>query len=76
MFHAFMCNSALFSTRVVQYLEQGTLPFDESVARRIVLERSHFELVDGVLCYMDPSRGGRSRIAVPESAADAGEPCW
>ena len=52
---------------VVEYLEQGILPADEKAARKMVLERPRFALVDGVLCYVDSARGNRSRIAVPDS---------
>ena len=50
---------------VITYLENGTLPADESKARRIVLSCSRFDLIDGILCYVDVRPPYRVRVAVP-----------
>ena len=55
-----------FYQDVVKYLEEGTLPTDEFKARKIVMSRPRFDLLDGILCYVDPRPPYRIRIAVPE----------
>ncbi len=42
---------------IVQYLENGTPPYDKKTATKIILEHSHLELVDGVLYYIGPFPG-------------------
>ena len=47
------------------YLEDGKLPEDEKIARRIVLERDGFHLEKGILCRQD--NDGRLRLIPPNS---------
>ena len=47
------------------YLEDGTLPGDEKIARRIVLERDHFHVEEGILCRQD--NDGRLKLIPPNS---------
>ena len=49
---------------ILEYIESGTLPKDARRARRIVLERRRFDVVDGLLCYCDKTPS--CRIAVPK----------
>ena len=49
------------------YLEDGVLPEDNLQARRLVLERQRYAIVDGVLQYENPDLPGVWRIAVPQS---------
>ena len=42
------------------------MPLDEKQARRLVLEKERFVLLDGVLYYVDPGGQRRLRIAVPK----------
>lgn len=49
---------------IFQYLEQGILPENEKQAKRLVLERPRFSVMEGVLYYENPDLPGVSRIAV------------
>ena len=53
---------------VLRYLEEGSLPSDDRLARRLVLEQESFEVVDGVLFYVhpDPTAADQWRLAVPQ----------
>ena len=51
---------------LIQLLEQGTLPSDEQRAKKLLLERSHYTLVDKVLYFVDPKPPHRQRIVVPK----------
>ena len=42
-----------YYSEVIRYLEQGTLPEDEGLARRIVLSRSRYDIIDGIFCFVD-----------------------
>ena len=44
----------------------GELPDDCNIARRLALEKSHFEIIDGVLYFEDPATPKQLRIAVPK----------
>ena len=46
------------------YLERHTLPDDDCVAKRIVIESSRMEIIDGVLYREDASNSGRWCIVV------------
>ena len=48
------------------FIERGILPPDEVRARKMALQQSSFALVYGVLYFVDPKRGNRSRAVVPE----------
>ena len=47
------------------YLQNGVLPENEVAARRLVLERSRYSIVDGILHYEHPDVPGVLRCAVP-----------
>jgi hypothetical protein len=49
---------------ILQYVEKGELPKDERQARRLVLERPRFSVIEGVLHYENPDLPGVTRIAV------------
>ncbi len=51
---------------IVTYLEQDVLPTDERRARRLALEQSCFNVVDGFLYFCDIHPPYRMRTAVPE----------
>jgi hypothetical protein len=55
---------------VVSFLEHGTLPADENVAKKIALASSRFTLLDQVLYWIDDSREHRLRICVPQCLRD------
>ena len=55
---------------VIEYIEQDVLPSDEKLARKVVLERSRFSLMDGVLYFVDGARGGNLRIVVPDTVKE------
>ena len=50
---------------MLRYVEEGTLPSNKKDAKKLVMERSRFDIVDGVLYYENPDVEGRWRIAVP-----------
>ena len=50
----------------LSYLECRSLPDDDRVAKRIVLESRRMEITDGVLYREDVSKSGRWYIVVPE----------
>ena len=52
---------------VIRFMENGVLPEDEKVARRIVLSHPRLDLIDGVLCFVESRPPYRVRVAVPES---------
>ena len=52
---------------IFKYLEEGVLPDEESCARKLVLEKVNFEIVDGVLFYFSPILPDHWRLAVPKS---------
>lgn len=47
------------------YLADSALPEDDKVARKIVLESHHFDLLDGVLHHENPHSPGKWCVAVP-----------
>ena len=47
-------------------LRDGTLPTEEKLAKQFLLERSQFDLIDGVLHYEDPKSPGLWRLVVPD----------
>ena len=51
---------------MLTYLDKGSLPDDEKQAKQLLLERSRFDLIDGVLHYEDPKSPGQWRLVVPE----------
>ena len=52
------------------YVEKQVLPTDEKVARRIVLESEHYEVIQGVLHYEPSAFPGRLCVVVPRSLRD------
>ena len=65
-----------------QYLQDGELPEDGRQAKRLVLEKERFVILDEVLYYVDPGGQHRLRIAVPKKLrgdldqGDACRPIW
>ena len=53
------------------YLSDGTLPEEEKLARKIVLESRHFDLLDGILHHENPHSPGKWCLAVPVSLRSA-----
>ena len=48
------------------YHSHGLLPEDQKVARKIVLESQHYEMIDGVLHQENPNHPGRWCVVVPK----------
>ena len=48
------------------YLEEGKLPEEDKVARRLVMESSSYELLDGVLHHQHPTDPGKWCLVVPK----------
>ena len=51
---------------IIEFLEEGRLPVDESRARQIALQSSQFVVVDEVLYFVDAKHDRRRRIVVPK----------
>ena len=51
---------------ILQYLEHGTVPSEDKIARRLVLEVEMYEVSDGMLYYISPSAPNTWRLAVPQ----------
>lgn len=52
---------------ILEYLEKDILPDDDARAWKLVLEKSNFEIMDGVLYYLSPTLPDQWRLAVPAS---------
>ena len=53
-------------TPIFKYIEEGTLPADPDQAHRLVLENSHFHVIDGLLCHTNPDLPDVLRLIVPD----------
>ena len=51
---------------IIDFHEQGTLPEEEQVARRVILQKLVFTLEAGILYYLDPRQGHQKRAVVPQ----------
>ena len=51
---------------IFRYLEDGILPDDEHKAKKLALEKSRFDVIEGVLYYENPDMPGCWKIAVPK----------
>ena len=52
--------------QIISYLKDGCLPEDDQLARRMVLEKDHFTVVDNVLFYVGPQNSSSWRLVVPK----------
>ena len=52
---------------ILAYLEEGHLPAEEKLAHRLIKEKFHYEVVDGILRYVTNEASGQLRVAVPRS---------
>ena len=52
---------------ILAYLEKKELPANEKKARRLVMESDRYTIIDGVLYFVDSSRGNRLRMAAPST---------
>ena len=52
---------------IFRFLEDGIVPGDDRRAKRLALEKSSFEVIDGVLYHENPSVPGVWRIVVPKA---------
>ena len=51
---------------IFRYLEDGILPDDEHQAKKLALEKSRFDVIEGVLYYENPDTPECWKIAVPK----------
>ena len=56
---------------MISYIASGTLPKDDGKARKVVLERPHFEDLGGILHHEDPHSPGRWCTVVPKAMREA-----
>ena len=52
--------------QLTTFISHGDLPLEETIARKLALQRSLFTIVEGVLYYVDPKRDNRKRAVVPK----------
>jgi len=52
--------------QLCNYLEQGILPEDPTLAKKLVAQASLFAIVDDTLYYIDPKHNHRQRAVVPQ----------
>ena len=50
---------------IIQFLERGVLPEDQTRARKLALQRDSYAIVDGVLYHLDSKRGHQKQVVVP-----------
>ncbi len=50
---------------VLQYLRNGTLPESEVLAKKVVLEATQYDIINGVLQHENPHQPGQWRVVVP-----------
>ena len=62
---------------IIQFLEMGELPSDDTRACKIALQQSLFVMVD-VLMFVDMKHKGQRQVVVPEHLRQRmmEEPCW
>jgi len=53
--------------QIHRYVLEGVLPAEEKLAKRLVLERERFVVLDNVLYYVDQKPRHQLRVAVPKS---------
>ena len=53
--------------QIIELLEGGTLPSDEKLARKLVLEQDQYDIIDGILHHENPTNPGYWRVVVPKS---------
>ena len=51
---------------IILYLENDQLPKDAAVAKKVALESSQYEILDGILYHNTPTQPGIWCIVVPE----------
>ena len=51
---------------IILYLENDQLPKDAAVAKKVALESSQYEILDGILYHNTPTQPGTWCIVVPE----------
>ena len=52
---------------IIDYLEKDTLPDDEKKAKKLLLESSQYDMLDGVLHNENPVAPGSWRVVVPKN---------
>ena len=49
---------------ILAYLKEGIVPEEETIARKLVLEATQYDNLNGVLCHENPNNPGSWRIVV------------
>lgn len=44
---------------IIKYLEDGFIPPEKKLAKRLVMERSRYDIIDGVFYYENPDVEGK-----------------
>ena len=51
---------------MIAFVEKGVLPSDEPRARKLALQANQFAVIDGILYFVDSTRGQQRRAVVPK----------
>ena len=55
---------------LITYLEKGRLPLDSNLSRKIAAQATQFEILNGILYFLDPKRHFQKRTVVPTHLRD------
>lgn len=55
---------------MLRYIKDGVLPEEKKLAKKLIMERSRFYVIDQVLYYEHPDDGGKWKIAILTSWQD------
>ncbi len=50
---------------IVDYLERGTLPSNTDRSRKLLLQSTRFQILDGIIYFIDPRQRNHQRAVVP-----------
>ena len=53
------------SKKIIEFLNDGSLPDDSKVAKKIAAQASSFAVVNGILFFVDSKHNHKKRCAVP-----------
>ena len=59
---------------IIEFIQHGRLPLNETTARKLSLQQSLFAILDGILYFIDPKGHNSKRAMVPRSLQTRGSP--
>ena len=57
--------------QMVDFLQEGKLPIEEDLARKIAAQGMHFSIIDGILYYLDSHKSQKRAVLSCPSTATA-----